>query len=76
MGKMCTGHIRKCSLLYMMEDGRGGGGFLQKENNEINCDSAQSPEWNYLHTKRKFKMSWLHGLNQNILILVTETEYV
>lgn len=55
----------------MMEDGKDG-----KENNEINCDSAQSPEWNYLHTKRKFKMSWLHGLNQNILILVTETEYV
>lgn len=59
------------SFIYVMEDGKGGG-----ENNEINCDSAQSPEWNYLHTKRKFKMSWLHGLNQNILILVTGTEYV
>lgn len=64
---------KKCSLLYMMEDGKGGGGG---ENNEINCDSAQSPEWNYLHTKRKFKMSWLQRLNQNTLILVTETEYV
>lgn len=45
-----------------------------KENNEINCDSTHSSEWNYLHTKRNSKClcctgsikifwSWLQKLN-------------
>lgn len=73
--KMCMrGPCRMCSFIY---DGRWKGEGKKRKKTMRSIVILLIPPNGIICTqKENSERLWLHGLNQNILILVTEAEYV